>query len=189
MQYALWIGLFFVIALVLGFIVLSTYALGRSLLGIVTKKHAPFIPVPDGALPLLKRITPPSTGAIIYDLGCGDGKIVLYLATLFPEATYIGIEYDLLPYLIAKVKTRKHSNITIRFKNIFKEDLTKADILITYLFPELLDKLLPKLEKELKKGVYVYSFDYAFRKKEAQTIEYNEDASLKRGKRMLVYEF
>ncbi len=171
------------------FILLLIQLIGKAVIGMATKKYAPFVPITDQALTLLKSISTPKENDIIYDLGCGDGKVLIYLADQFPQATYIGIEYGVLPYLLAKIKTRKYKNISVRFKNFFKEDLGSADILIVYLYPRLMDSLLPKLKKELKPGVVLYSLDFAFSKMEPASIEYNKDASAPRGKRMLVYQF
>lgn len=170
-------------------LVILAQLLIRTIIGTITKKDAPFVPIPDKALPLLNKVIIPKEKGIMYDLGCGDGKVLLYLATKFPEATYIGIEYGILPYILAKINTRKYKNITILFKNFFKEELTKADVLIVYLFPQLMDALLPKLEKELKPGAMVYSFDFPFSKKEPSLVEENSNHSASRGKRMFIYKF
>lgn len=175
--------------LCLGVIFILGHLFIRTIVGKALRRYAPFVPIPDQALSLLKDGDITAEGDAIYDLGCGDGKVLKYMADKFPKATYIGIEYNIIPYLLAKVKTRTYKNITIKYGDFFNEDLSGANGIVVYLFPELMDALLPKLEKELKPGALVYSLDYAFTSKEQSAIRYNSDKNVPRGKRMLVYQF
>jgi len=98
---------------------------------------------------------------IVYDLGCGDGEVLLQAAKL--GASGIGIEIDPSRALIAKLRIRKNNlqnKITIKKGNFFEEDLSKASVIIVYLVPKTLEKLLPKFKKELKKGTKIISYRY-----------------------------
>ncbi len=90
---------------------------------------------------------------------------------------------------MARMNTRKYKNITIKLKNFFKEDLSHADIVITYLYPGLLDALLEKLERELRAGTLLYSFDFAFSKKEPEHVEHGKGRAAARGERLLAFQF
>nr|MBI5455433.1 50S ribosomal protein L11 methyltransferase [Candidatus Levybacteria bacterium] len=98
---------------------------------------------------------------VIYDLGCGDGEALLQAAKF--GASGIGIEIDPLRVLIANLRVIKNNfqnKITIKKSNFFNEDLSKASVIIVYLVPKTLEKLLPKFKKELKKGTRIISYKY-----------------------------
>ena len=98
---------------------------------------------------------------IIYDLGCGDGEVLIQSAKL--GATGIGIEIDPTRVFIAKLRVKRNklkNKIVIKKNDFFKEDISKATVVIVYLVPNALKRLLPKFKKELKKGTKVVSFIY-----------------------------
>lgn len=98
---------------------------------------------------------------VVYDLGCGDGEVLLQAAKL--GARGVGIEIDPSRAFIASLRMEKNNfqnKIAIKKKNFFQEDLSKATVVIVYLVPKTLEKLLPKFKKELKKGTRIVSFRY-----------------------------
>lgn len=101
-------------------------------------------------------------GDLVYDLGSGDGTA---LVTGFKDFGIrgVGIEIDPLRYFISKIRiklNRAEKNITIGRKNFFKTEIKNADLVVVYLVPVTLKKLLPKFKKELKKGTKIVSFVY-----------------------------
>lgn len=105
------------------------------------------------------------SGKILYDLGCGDGKVIFNLAKKNSQVNFVG--YELNPSLIWIAKVfRKLPNVQYQRQNFFETDLKDADYVFLFLFPELMDKLLPKLEKELKSGAIVISNSFKFSKKQ-----------------------
>lgn len=105
------------------------------------------------------------SGKTLYDLGCGDGKVIFNLAKNNSQANFIG--YELNPSLIWIARIfRKLSNVQYQRQNFFKVDVKNADYIFLFLFPELMDELLPKLEKELKPGAIVISNSFKFSKKQ-----------------------
>jgi predicted RNA methylase len=101
-------------------------------------------------------------GDLVYDLGSGDGTALITAAKEF-GAKGIGIEIDPLRYWISKLRIRKNnlsSNIKIIRDNFFNQKIEGADVVIVYLIPKTLEKLLPKFKKELKKGTRIVSFVY-----------------------------
>lgn len=98
---------------------------------------------------------------VVYDLGCGDGEVMARCASL--GAKGVGIEVDLIRVLIARLKIAmqgKSNNVIIKRSNFFNEDFSKASVIIVYLVPATLNKLLPRFKKELKKGTRIVSFRY-----------------------------
>lgn len=166
---------------ILGFLVVIFFRL-------IFSKKAPFVPIPEEALSKLLSETTLDENDVVYDLGCGDGRVLVYLAKKFRGATYIGIELRLFPYLLAKIRSRKYANITIIRGDFFKQDLTQATHIVTYLFPHVMDSLLPKLEAELKHTTLI-SFDFSFSKKEAaRKMEFTERKGAL-GSKVFIYRF
>lgn len=99
---------------------------------------------------------------IVYDLGCGDGRVLLVAAKEF-GAQGVGIEIDPLRYLIANFLVwinRVSDRVQIVRGNFFDEDLSKATVIFVYLVPKTLNRLLPKFKKELKPGTRIISYRY-----------------------------
>lgn len=99
---------------------------------------------------------------IVYDLGCGDGRVLIIAAKEF-GARGIGIEIDPLRFFISSILLRSSGvwdKVQIRRKNFFDEDLSSASVVFVYLVPKALNRLLPKFKKELKKGTRIVSYRY-----------------------------
>ena len=98
---------------------------------------------------------------VVFDLGCGDGEVLIQSAKL--GASGIGIEIDPTRAIVARLRIAKNNlqdKILIKRENFFKEDISKASVVIVYLVPSALKKLLPKFKKELKRGTRIVSFIY-----------------------------
>ncbi|MCL5113576.1 MAG: 50S ribosomal protein L11 methyltransferase [Patescibacteria group bacterium] len=99
---------------------------------------------------------------IVYDLGCGDGTLII-TASREHGAKSVGIEIDPLRFLIAKIRiifNNLSKKVNVRRKNFFHEDLSEATVIVVYLVPKALNLLLPKFKKELKKGTRIVSYRY-----------------------------
>ena len=105
-----------------------------------------------------------------------------------PDAQFIGIEKALFPYILAKISSLKFNNIKIKRKNFFKIPIADATVIITYLFPSVLDLLLPKFERELH-NTKLFSFDFPFSKKEYETMYSIKEREGKLGSKIFVYKF
>jgi len=101
-------------------------------------------------------------GEIVYDLGCGDGRIVITAAREF-GAYAVGIEIrkDLA---LKAMKAVEEAGLTDRVKiinaNFFDVDISDADVVTLYLTTSANLKVKPKLERELKPGARVVSHEY-----------------------------
>lgn len=103
-----------------------------------------------------------SKGDIVYDLGCGDGTALMTAAKEF-GAQGVGVEIDLLRYwyaYLAFLFTGLTKKLKIVRKNFFAVDVSPATVVIMYLIPKTLNRLKPKLLKELKPGTRVVTFVY-----------------------------
>jgi tRNA A58 N-methylase Trm61 len=101
-------------------------------------------------------------GEVLFDLGAGDGRTVIMAARAF-SARAVGVE--LREDLAKKALSTIHDNgladrVTIVNGDMFNVNLTSADVVFLYLTTSANEKIRPKLETELKKGVRVVSHDY-----------------------------
>jgi len=162
-----------------------TYSLWRLLF---KKNHAPFIPIPKQSIPHLLEHINIADNDVVYDLGCGDARILRSLAKKYPKAKFVGIEKAIFPFLLAKMSTVRMKNVLIKRKNFFKYPISDATIIITYLFPSVMDTLLPKLKNELH-NAKLFSFDFPFSEKEHETIYVLKEREKKLGSKIFVYRF
>jgi SAM-dependent methyltransferase len=99
---------------------------------------------------------------VVYDLGCGDGRIVIAEAKKYGAR---GVGVDLDPARIREARENaKTAGVEqlVRFEvaDMFKTDLTQATVVTLYLLPELNRRLKPKLFAELRPGARVVSHDW-----------------------------
>lgn len=76
------------------------------------------------------------------DIGCGDGRVLVLASHLLPEANYIGLERAILPYLLAKYKTRKYKKICIMRKNALHYNLENSTVVFMFLTKDFLAKFM-----------------------------------------------
>jgi predicted RNA methylase len=103
-------------------------------------------------------------GEKMFDLGSGDGRVVVMAAQKFgADATGIEMDADLYKQSTERIKSLGlEKKARIINGDIVKVDLSSADMLTVYLLPSSNDKIRPKLEKELKKGTRIVSHDFLF---------------------------
>lgn len=158
------------------------------------KNKVPFVTASNKVLDPIYKAMNIKDDSIVYDLGCGDGRILFYLSHFNKKAKYIGIENGSFPYLLSKIgsylnKKKENVDIKILKNDFFKEDLSSATHIFTYLYPGLMDELLPKFEKEFKKGTRLVSLSFKFtNKKPIEEIDLNR-SKYKLGRKIFVYEF
>lgn len=100
-------------------------------------------------------------GDIFYDLGCGNGQVLIEAAKMGAKA--VGFEISPYYYLWAKFRTSRNPNIEVHFINIKDVDLSRADIVYCYLLPNFLEKLGPKFKQELKPSAKLISVGFQIR--------------------------
>lgn len=123
---------------------------------------APFIPTRGENLKTILKLAGVKRGKKFYELGSGDGRVVLEAAKLGADS--FGIEQSLLRVLYSKLKASKLNLKRAKFfhGNIFSKNYYDADIVYIYLLPKGVKKLESKLKNELKKGAIVITQTYHF---------------------------
>jgi ubiquinone/menaquinone biosynthesis C-methylase UbiE len=114
---------------------------------------------------------------IVYDLGCGDGRIVVTAAKKF-GCKGVGIDYD--PERVKdSLETMKKAGVTKELVDIREgdalqvKDLEKATVIMLYMLPEFMEKLEPQMKKRLKPGTRIVAHDYPFPNMDPdQTVEF-----------------
>mgnify|MGYP003340066585 CR=1 FL=1 len=152
------------------------------------KKNAPFVPAPDVVMGDLIAHISIAPDSVVYDLGSGDGKVLRALYEKNKTGTFVGIERGVIPHILACIKHRTIQNLSFKRKDFFDIHLSDANVVVLYLFPELLDALLPKLNTELKAGAVVYSLDFQFSERKPDEV-ISFDQTRKRGKNLYKYIF
>jgi SAM-dependent methyltransferase len=102
------------------------------------------------------------TGDVVYDLGCGDGRMVIAAAKKFGTR---GVGIDLDPARIKEARANAKAQgvdklVTFRVADLFETDLREATVVMLYLLPEVNRRLKPKLFAELSPGARVVSHDF-----------------------------
>lgn len=154
----------------------------------------PFVGIPNNVLPEIEKALVLKDDSVVYDLGCGDARVLFHLAKNNPKLKYIGIENSLFPFVIARVLSfwnKKINNINVEIikKDFFDVDLSNATHIFTYLYPNIMDDLLPKFDKELKIGTRLISASFHFTGKREIALIDLKRGKYQLGKLLYVYEF
>lgn len=148
---------------------------------------APFVPAPKEIGNDIINALELNSDSVLYDLGCGDGRILLKAAQKHPNIKAVGVDMGFIPYFLAKFKTRKYKNIQIKREDIFKTDISSATHIFLYLYPKVINELINNIRKQCKPGTKIVSCDFELENiPPTQIIELNKTAS-PRGKRLFVY--
>ena len=147
---------------------------------------APFVTIPSHMNNVLTTTFGLTSNSVLYDLGCGDARVLIQAVTRHHNIKAIGVERSMFPFLLAKFKTRIYKNITIRREDVFTTNISNATHIFVYLYPAVINALLPKFHAECKKGTVIISCDFEFANMlPDNTIIVNTES--KRGKKILLY--
>lgn len=150
------------ILLIQGFLLIISLIILISLTQFLLTGNTPFIISPASSREYLLEFMSLNKDSVLYDLGCGNSKLLRSLAKKFPSSKFIGIDNSFLPYLLSKTSVLfgHYKNVEIRFENFLRSDLTTATHIYLWIYVKDINLLLKKLKKELKKSVLIYSLDF-----------------------------
>ena len=126
----------------------------------LTNLDVAYIPTPKNIVRQMLLLAKLRRGELLYDLGAGDGRILIEAAREF-GARCVGVEID--PERVARMKERLAATkveAEIIEGDLMQVDLSNAGVITIYLSDSVNTKLAPKLSKELKTGARVVSLDY-----------------------------
>lgn len=125
---------------------------------------APYVPTASEKIKKILEQAGVKKDRIFYELGSGDGRLVIEAALLGGES--FGIEQSWLRVWYSRYTAwkRKLSNATFFHGNVFDREYFPADVVFIYLLPKAVHRLEDKLQKELKKGAVVITQTFHFKK-------------------------
>ena len=123
---------------------------------------APWLPTPQKRVRRMLEVARVTSDDVLYDLGSGDGRIVVMAAAEF-GATAIGLEIDPLRVRWSRLSIRRRGlqeRAKVLRKNFFKVDLSNATVVTLYQGYEINKKIGDKLAQDLKPGARVVSYRF-----------------------------
>jgi predicted RNA methylase len=139
--------------------------------GLTSMYGAPYVPLEEEVVKRVIRMAKIKKGEIFFDLGSGDGRLVIEAAKKGAKA--FGVEISWWRVIESRLKIKRlglEKRAKIIHQNLFEADLSKADVVTAYLLQRTNDLLEPKLSRELKKGARVIGIAFNFKDWKAKKI-------------------
>jgi SAM-dependent methyltransferase len=121
--------------------------------------EVPYVPTPIEVVDEMLQMAEVKPGDVVYDLGCGDGRIVIRAAKQY-GARGVGIDIDPERIREARQAAKEagvEDRVTFREQDLFQADLHEANVVTLYLLPSVNLKLRPKLLRDLRPGTRIVS--------------------------------
>ncbi len=152
-------------------------------------KLAPYYPTPKLVVERMLKLGELKPGETMFDLGSGDGRVVIMAAKKFgAHAVGVEIDKDLVEASRRRVKKLGlEDKVKIIHGDILKQDYSSADLVTVYLLPTSNDKVRPLLEKQLKKGARVVCHDFDITGWVPDQVEHIEDDGEGRSHTLYLY--
>jgi len=128
----------------------------------VRKPDVPYVPTPQAVVDRMLELAGVGKHDVLYDLGCGDGRIVI---TAAKERGARGVGIDINPDRIAEARANAaragvDGKVTFNVGDLFASDFSGASVVTLYLLPDVNRALRPQLWKQLRVGTRVVSHDF-----------------------------
>jgi len=125
--------------------------------------NAPYVTTPPPVVDAMLKLAGTRKTDVVYDLGCGDGRIVIAAAKQYGAR---GVGVDINPELIQQARAnakREGVESLVRFtaRDVFEMDFREATVVMLYLLPDMHRKLSPRLQQDLRPGarIVTHTFD------------------------------
>jgi len=131
--------------------------------GDVPSSVAPYVPTPVSVVRKMLELAKVDADDVVYDLGCGDGRILFTAVDEFDVKKAVGYELNSSMYESVRLKVERRGlqgRIEVVNGNFFLADLSGASVVTLYLTTSGNAKLRPKFERELRGGASVVSHDF-----------------------------
>lgn len=139
----------------------------------------PYAGTPMDAVETMHRLAGTGAGDVVFDLGCGDGRIPISAVRDFDARLGVCVELDPVRIDQAREKAREagvEGRIVFVEGDLFEVDLAQATVVTLYLLPDVNERLRPKLLRELRPGSRVVSYAFGMG-------EWEPDAEERAGRR------
>jgi SAM-dependent methyltransferase len=132
------------------------------LLGLATGawSAAPWVPTRQRDWATINQLLDLRPGQIFYEIGCGHGHLLAYLAQKNPDSHLVGLEISPLLALAAAWKTKRQANVTIRWANLWRYRLDDADAVYVFLLPKIYPQLIKKFKNQLPPAARIVIGDW-----------------------------
>ena len=144
-----------------------------------SKKIVPFVPTPQDVVERMLALAQVKKGDVVYDLGSGDGRIVITAAKKYGvKAVGFEIDPDLLRQSRESIRKEGLEKLAeIREQDILTVDLSAATVVTMYLLPEVNLRLRPNVLRQLKPGSRLVSHDFDMGDWKPLKVEHIKDSS------------
>jgi cyclopropane fatty-acyl-phospholipid synthase-like methyltransferase len=122
----------------------------------------PFVPTPVEVVDRMLELAEVKQGDVVYDLGSGDGRIVIRAAKKYGVRA-VGIEMDSWLVAAARAKAKEEGVddlVEFRIEDALKTDLSRATVVTLYMLPWFNEMMRPKFQTQLKPGSRIVAHDY-----------------------------
>ena len=127
-------------------------------------RGAPWVPTSREVIDTMLEMAEVRPGEVVYDLGCGDGRVLIRTAGRF-GARAVGVELDISRYLWSAAAVTVHRlwrRVRLVRADLFSVDLGEADVVFAFLLQNTNDRLKDKLRRELRPGARIISNTFTF---------------------------
>lgn len=127
-------------------------------------KGAPWVPTSRQVVYRMLSMAEVKPGEVVYDLGCGDGRVLVAAARHF-GARAVGVEVDVFRYLwsvLAVTLFGLWNQVRVIRGDLFSVELREADVVFAYLLQDTNDRLKDKLRRELPPGARIIANTFVF---------------------------
>jgi cyclopropane fatty-acyl-phospholipid synthase-like methyltransferase len=123
---------------------------------------APFVPTPEDVVERMLKLAEVTSRDVVYDLGCGDGRIIITAATKYGAR---GVGVDIEPYWVAESRSSAQKAgvdhlVTFSLQDAMTVDLSAATVVMLYLVHWSTSKLQPIIKRQVKPGTRVVSHSF-----------------------------
>jgi len=155
------------VAMLAGMVALTAPVVAQQTAPALREPDVIFVPTPAEVVTAMLKLANVTSKDVVYDLGCGDGMIVAAAAREF-GANAVGI--DINPVRVKEANERiAKDKVTDKVKivnaDLFEYNISGASVVTLYLLQSLNEKLIPKLNKELKPGTRIVSQTFSMGEK------------------------
>lgn len=123
----------------------------------------PYVPTPYAVVRAMLKLANAKQDDVVYDLGCGDGRILVVAVKEFNVKRAVGIEIDREKYKLALSKAREEGiedRVEVIQGDFFNTDINEATIVTLFLLTSVNEMLKPKFERELRDGTRIVSHEF-----------------------------